>query len=197
MQQYDMYAWKTTRKANTCSRCKVIMYPGPEGSDINHKRSFCSDGVRQKPKKLEMLVDGKIVKSVEDVPAWPQPSGIFSTGTHFNPHVFLATIRTMYEDLVVKRSTGGEHSMEYVAFAALLEKRTVVDVDPESEPGGRMVLFELFKSLVVAPSSADLIVERGGIKYMRLDCLHESVSKADADGGDRCNSSDSEPTAQA
>ncbi|KAL6300468.1 hypothetical protein BKA93DRAFT_829059 [Sparassis latifolia] len=190
MQQYDMYAWKhckavpllrnqssegskkTTRKANMCSRCK-------------------------KPKKLEMLVDGKIVKSVEDVPAWPQPSGIFSTGTHFNPHVFLATIRTMYEDLVVKRSTGGEHSMEYVAFAALLEKRTVVNVDPESEPGGRMVLFELFKSLVIAPSSANPIVERGGIKYMRLDCLHESVSKADADGGDRCNSSDSEPTAQA
>jgi len=38
------------RKAATCSRCNTIMYPGPTGSSENHKRGYCSDGVRQREK---------------------------------------------------------------------------------------------------------------------------------------------------
>ncbi|KAF8447599.1 hypothetical protein L210DRAFT_3326256, partial [Boletus edulis BED1] len=65
-----------SKKAQTCSRCQMIMYPGSEGSSLNHKRAYCSDGVRQ------------VSKAGDEVPPWPQPQGIFTAGKTFHPQVF-------------------------------------------------------------------------------------------------------------
>ena len=55
-------------QSTTCTRCKVIMYPGKTNSPENHKRGYCSDGVQQKEKSGDFL------------PRWPQPPGIFTNG---------------------------------------------------------------------------------------------------------------------
>ncbi|KAG1785108.1 uncharacterized protein HD556DRAFT_1435280 [Suillus plorans] len=75
---------KKIRKAHTCSRCKTIMYPGPENSGYNHRRGFCADGAKQ-------------VSKIELPPPWPQPPGIFSEGKHFHPRAFLETVKQIYE----------------------------------------------------------------------------------------------------
>ncbi|KAG2120419.1 uncharacterized protein F5147DRAFT_563009 [Suillus discolor] len=38
---------KNPRKAQTCSCCQTIMYPGPKNSPLNHKRGYCADGIKQ------------------------------------------------------------------------------------------------------------------------------------------------------
>ncbi|KAF8444446.1 hypothetical protein L210DRAFT_3311152, partial [Boletus edulis BED1] len=62
-----------SKKAQTCSHCQTIMYPSSEGSSLNHKRAYCSDGVRQ------------VSKAGDEVPPWPQPQGIFTAGKTFHP----------------------------------------------------------------------------------------------------------------
>ncbi|KAL6299496.1 hypothetical protein BKA93DRAFT_829872 [Sparassis latifolia] len=170
---------KSQRKTNTCSRCKVIMWPGPEGSEINHKRSYCSDGVKQKPQKIQTVSGAQVKTVLEEPPQWPQPPGIFTGGTHFSPDIFLATLRSMYEQVVVKGEPGDERSMEYMAFAALLEKRLKVVDNPD---GRRMVLFELYRSLTLKPDRPGLIVEHDGIKHLWVDFLPENISDGCAGG---------------
>ncbi|KAL6307078.1 hypothetical protein BKA93DRAFT_770448 [Sparassis latifolia] len=155
-----------TRKTHTCTRCRAIMYPGTKGSRENHNRAYCMDGVRQKPKKVERTVNGTPETITEDPPEFPQPRGIFSGGTHFHPDVFLRTVEHMYEQLVVRKGTGGALSMEYTAFATLLSKRLKVYDDG-------MALFELYSSLEIASPAraANFVVERNGIKYLRIDYL--------------------------
>ncbi|KAG2060562.1 hypothetical protein BDR06DRAFT_863791, partial [Suillus hirtellus] len=69
---------KKPQKAQTCSHCQTIMYPGPENSPLNHKQGYCADGIKQVSKN-----------SSEDLPPWPQPQGLFSEGHTFHPHAFL------------------------------------------------------------------------------------------------------------
>ncbi|KAG1804558.1 hypothetical protein EV424DRAFT_1351258 [Suillus variegatus] len=52
---------RKARKAQTCSRCQTIMYPGPENSPLNHKKGYCADGVKQSSKAAG-----------EELPPWPQ-----------------------------------------------------------------------------------------------------------------------------
>jgi hypothetical protein len=52
------------RKIATCSRCKTVMYPGRSGALENHKKGYCADGVRQKP-KVEST-DSAIVRELYD-----------------------------------------------------------------------------------------------------------------------------------
>ncbi|KAG2360920.1 hypothetical protein BDR07DRAFT_1247119, partial [Suillus spraguei] len=59
-------------KAQICSRCQTIMYPGPENSPLNHKQGYCADG--------------------EDLPPWPQPQGLFSEGHTIHPHTFSSVV---------------------------------------------------------------------------------------------------------
>ncbi|KAF8546805.1 hypothetical protein OG21DRAFT_1372090, partial [Imleria badia] len=103
---------KKARKAQTCSHCQTIMYPGPEGSSLNHKRAYCSNGVKQ------------VSKAGNEVPPWPQPEGIFTAGKTFHPHTFYVTVQDIYERYC---SPGAEPppiaSMEAVAFAKLLASR--------------------------------------------------------------------------
>ncbi|KAL6306293.1 hypothetical protein BKA93DRAFT_816419 [Sparassis latifolia] len=161
----DKGSSKTPHKTHTCSWCKAIMWPGPEGAGNNHKKGYCSDGVMQKAKTVDKVLGGMTETMQEHPPDWPQPHGIFSNGTTFHPGEFLAAIRELYDCMVVKGSTGGDRAMEYNAFAVLLSKCTIVSNDGA-------VLFELFSSLTMASASmyAGLIIERDGSK--KAACLH-------------------------
>ncbi|KAH9939540.1 hypothetical protein B0H21DRAFT_698307, partial [Amylocystis lapponica] len=154
------------RKTNTCTRCKTIMWPGPEGANINHRKGYCSDGVPQKPKKVEKTVGDKTEYIFEELPPWPQPHGIFAGGNQFSPGAFLDAVQQMYTQLVVEKDTGGELSMEFCAFAALLEKRLTVTPDG-------LALFELYQSFKYPLTHQDFIIELNGNKYLRVDSLQD------------------------
>ncbi|KAH9931192.1 hypothetical protein B0H21DRAFT_699867, partial [Amylocystis lapponica] len=162
-------ASRHARKTNTCTRCKTIMWPGPEGANINHRKGYCSDGVPQKPKKVEKTVGDRTEHVFEELPPWPQPHGIFAGGNQFSPGAFLDAVQQMYTQLVVEKDTGGELSMEFCAFAALLEKRLKVTADG-------LALFELYQSFKYPSTHSDFIIERDGNKYLRVDCLQEDPS---------------------
>ena len=133
------------------------MYPGGiENPSENHKKSYCADGARQKRRKGEE----------DDVPEWPQPQGIFTTGTDFHPIEFLKTVREMYERVMVRGECGTDIPIEYEAFGKMLKSRTTID-----EEGN--ILFKLY-DLAMPPSTPDqLVVICDGRKYLRLDCLRD------------------------
>jgi hypothetical protein len=128
------------------------MYPGPTGSSENHKKGYCSDGVKQ------------VMKS-DTVPDWPQPQGIFELGTTFNPLKFLTTIRELYEVLVIQGSNGNDLAMEYEAFTKLLTSRTVT-----TDSG---ILFKLFELEMPFSTPPELIVYHDGSRHLRIDCLRD------------------------
>jgi hypothetical protein len=132
------------------------MYPGPTGAPENHKKGYCSDGVQQK------------ARAGESLPPWPQPLGVFVTGSHFSPLKFLLAIRDLYEKVsgghAVESSQTGS-TMEDEAFAQLLIQRTNV-----VESVGT-VLFELYDLPFAEDITDNLIVDEGGKKYLRIDCL--------------------------
>ena len=102
----------------------------------------------------------------DKTPDWPQPQGVFELGTKFNPSNFLATLRNVYEELVIRGHTGNDIAMEYQAFGRLLQECLIVAAD------GRH-LFKLF-ALELPPSThLDLIVDHDGIRCMRVDYLRE------------------------
>ncbi|KAH8997187.1 hypothetical protein EDB86DRAFT_933965 [Lactarius hatsudake] len=156
-----------TRKPASCPRCKRLMYPGPTKSPENHKRGYCSDGVRSKPP--DNAPPGYL-------PLWPQPIGVFSSdawGTTFNPIPFLATLRDIYEKTVLG---GGQNDevVEFGTFTAMLHSRIVVRADGA-------VFFRLYPEFELGPCPEGLLVTgdeldegRGGnewTSYVRVDCL--------------------------
>jgi hypothetical protein len=87
------------------------MYPGPEGSSLNHKRAYCSDGVKQ-------------VSKVDEVPPWPQPHGVFTAGKTFHPQAFYVTLQDTYERYCMPSAEPAPTpTMETVAFVRLLASR--------------------------------------------------------------------------
>ncbi|KAG1764260.1 hypothetical protein EV702DRAFT_1014433 [Suillus placidus] len=135
------------RKAQTCSRCQTIMYPGTENSPLNHKRGYCADGVKQ------------VSKSGEDLPPWPQPQGLFSEGRTFHPHAFLTAVQRIYER-VFSQGPGEMDILETEAFAKLLASRTEIREDGA-------VLFRLFTDIVVDSSTPhDRIVTHDGNQWL-------------------------------
>ena len=92
------------------------MYPGVGGASENHKKKYCSDGVKRSMK-------------TDKAPDWPQPPGVFDRGTTFNPIPFLTTIHSMYERIVIEGTDGDDLAMEYLSFAKLLQDRTTVVAD--------------------------------------------------------------------
>ncbi|KAH9010621.1 hypothetical protein EDB85DRAFT_2083308 [Lactarius pseudohatsudake] len=156
-----------TRKPASCPRCKRIMYPGPTKSPENHKRGYCSDGVRSKPP--DNAPPGYL-------PLWPQPIGVFSSntwGTTFNPIPFLATLRDVYEKAVLGGGQNDE-AVEFGTFTAMLHSRIVVRADGA-------VFFRLYPEFELGPCPEGLFVKgdeldegRGGnewTSYVRVDCL--------------------------
>lgn len=146
---------KKPRKAQTCSRCQTIMYPGPENSPLNHKRGYCADGVKQVSKN-----------SGEELPPWPQPQGVFSEGRTFHPHTFLLAVQRVYE-YVFLQGPGEIDLLETEAFAKLLVSRTEVHDDGA-------VLFRLFTDFVVDPSTPrDRIIIRNDEQWLRINFLQQ------------------------
>jgi hypothetical protein len=87
------------------------MYPGPEGSLLNHKRAYCSDGVKQ-------------VSKVDEVPPWPQPHSVFTAGKMFHPQDFSVTLQDTYERYCMPSAEPPPTpTMETVAFVRLLTSR--------------------------------------------------------------------------
>lgn len=143
------------RKLQVCSRCCTIKYPGPAGASENHKVKYCSDGCRPKC-------------SGETLPPWPQPQGIFTDGKHFHPLIFLATVRDLFEKIVVEKSLGGDMAMEYKAFARLLSNRLVVDTSNGA------FLFKLFDCFSLPPDDVtpdNFFVQYDGSRHLRVDSL--------------------------
>ncbi|KAG1780071.1 hypothetical protein EV702DRAFT_1194838 [Suillus placidus] len=145
---------KKIRKAHTCSRCKTIMYPGPENSGYNHRRGFCADGAKQ-------------VSKTEPPPPWPQPPGIFSEGKHFHPRAFLETVKQIYEQVFL-RPSGESPALEQEAFATMLLDRSTT-----LEESGT-VLFKLYEELEIDSSTPDaLLTVHNGVKHLRIEYLQE------------------------
>ncbi|KAG1743758.1 uncharacterized protein EDB91DRAFT_1051073, partial [Suillus paluster] len=145
---------KKIRKAHTCSRCKTIMYPGPENSGYNHRQGFCADGAKQ-------------VSKTEAPPPWPQPPGIFSEGKRFHPRAFLETVKSIYEQVFLWPS-GESPALEQEAFAMML-----LDWSTTLEESGT-VLFKLYEELEIDESTPDaLLTVHNGIKHLRVEYLQE------------------------
>ncbi|KAG2738561.1 hypothetical protein P692DRAFT_20758243, partial [Suillus brevipes Sb2] len=144
---------KKVRKAHTCSRCKTIMYPGPENSGYNHRRGFCADGAKQ-------------VSKNEPPPPWPQPPGIFSEGKRFHPRAFLETVKQIYEQVFL-RPSGESPALKQEAFAMMLLDRSTT-----LEEG--TVLFKLYEELEIDESTPDaLLTVHNGVKHLRVEYLQE------------------------
>ena len=135
-------------KVAKCNRCHTVMYPGPTGSLDNHKRGYCSDGVKQS----------------KDGPLWPQPQGIFERGRIFHPLNFLRMLHEIHDAIVVKGGNGGDSAMEYEAFLRLVNDRMVKTTD------GRF-LFKLYDLTMPAGSPSELIIVHEGSQYLQMDCL--------------------------
>lgn len=143
-------------KLKTCTRCKMIMHPGGEGSPDNHKKAYCFDGVKQISKTPG-----------ETLPEWPQPKGIFSKGEDFNARTFLQTIHQLNHDIFMNQGSSDEDKMSYEAFVKELLTRT------EKHDDG-MVTFRLYKGLTVVGSLPDTyFVEVKGARCLRIDCLRD------------------------
>jgi hypothetical protein len=129
------------------------MYPGPLGSPENHKRGYCSDGVK---------------RTMQDdiVPDWPQPEGIFERGSLFNPLKFLSTIREVFDEVVIHGGNGGDHALEYQAFTNMLRTRTKFTDDGHC-------LFKLFKLDLPISTHQAMLVEYEGSHFLRIDYLRK------------------------
>jgi hypothetical protein len=125
------------------------MYPGGRGnSHLNHKLSYCSDGVKQK-------------FAHDEAPPWPQPHGIFTKGTDFHPVPFLTALREIYEKFVTQGEAVESISVEHEAFARMLNSCTSIQEDGA-------VLFRLYD--LNMPLS-DMVVMKSDTRFLCLDCL--------------------------
>jgi len=129
------------------------MYPGLSGSPENHRRGVCSDGVFSTS------------KSGEDPPEWPQPAGIFISGTHFLPIEFLKTLVVIYNKFVIEKAPATDITAEDEAFARMLTRRTTF---PSDQPPA----FKLFDLQMPLSTPKDLLTTIEGGTYLRLDALH-------------------------
>ncbi|KAI1797610.1 hypothetical protein LXA43DRAFT_1126227, partial [Ganoderma leucocontextum] len=157
------------RKPHTCHRCLSIMWARGEGNSDNHKKGYCSDGVKQKPPPVNGVI--------EELPPWPQPNDIFTKGTHFWPKRFIRTVRELYDTITDgadgSERLGGTKAMEFAAFADMLRARLIVI--PATETQASCVRFKLYRGLGLGEQPANLsdIVEVDGDKYLHVTYLSE------------------------
>ncbi|PIL33642.1 hypothetical protein GSI_04265 [Ganoderma sinense ZZ0214-1] len=158
-------------KNHICGRCKRIMYPEGKNHKDNHSRKICSDGVRQSPQKVHLVINGIARDFVEAPPPFPQPDNVFTGGDVFHPAHFMEVVRRFYDRIVINHSAPGALAMTDYAFAALLYDRTVIVPGLDGRPS--KVIFKLFHSFKMAPGEAVVLDEHEGEKYLRMDCLSE------------------------
>ncbi|TFK79507.1 hypothetical protein K466DRAFT_505420, partial [Polyporus arcularius HHB13444] len=157
---------------HTCSRCQKLMYPGKTGADVNHRKAFCSDGVWQKPRTVEKILNGQNTKISEEPPQYPQPTGVFSRGTTFHPVVFLQEVQTLYERVIERTDAV---TMQDLAFASMLNDRSLTVPASDGQPA--MILFKLFTLDLVGTFPQSLLVEYDGHRYLRMDCLDDPTER--------------------
>ncbi|KAJ7026258.1 hypothetical protein C8F04DRAFT_1268296 [Mycena alexandri] len=149
---------KPTRKAQTCTRCKAVKYPGGAGAPENHRRAFCSDGFKP------TLTD--------DTPAaWPQPLGVFSNGDEFHPFAFLTNVRELHKELVVEAVNPRDLSLEQDAFQALLQDRMVIN------PMNGAVMWRMFTAFNVPAADnvpENLFVDYNGARHLYINSLSDT-----------------------
>ncbi|KAJ7585548.1 hypothetical protein C8J56DRAFT_1087508, partial [Mycena floridula] len=157
---YAVELVKPERKDAICKRCNTLMYPGGVNSPENHKKGYCTDGVRQKIPK----------SGSHALPPWPQPSGIFTKGSVFEPHQFFASLIEL-SSRIAETVSGNfiEYTMEHGAFAAMLKER-IIEMDEPKTVAFRLYPDEYFT--VAANTSNTLLFERDDIRYLRVDCLN-------------------------
>ena len=102
----------------------------------------------------------------DTVPDWPQPNGIFETGTSFNPMAFLVMLRDVYEEMVLRGGDGGDRAMEYSAFLKLVHSRTIITEK-------QRCLFKLFDLDLPYSTPQDLLVSYQGTRYLVCDCIRD------------------------
>ncbi|PIL30719.1 hypothetical protein GSI_06887 [Ganoderma sinense ZZ0214-1] len=155
-----------TRKPNTCHRCLSIMWARGEGDSENHKKGYCSDGVKQKPASVDGIV--------EELPPWPQPNQIFTKGTHFWPQRFTRTVRELYDTITDGDRLGGPRAMEFAAFADMLRTRLIVIPATDTQPS--CVRFKLYRGLKLGeqPGNPSDIVVVDGVQYLHVTYLSET-----------------------
>ncbi|KAI1784482.1 hypothetical protein LXA43DRAFT_901577 [Ganoderma leucocontextum] len=158
-------------KNHVCGRCKRIMYPEGKNHKENHSRNVCSDGVRQSPEKVHLVINGISRDFVEQPPPFPQPKDIFTDGNIFHPARFMEVVRTFYDRIVINHSAPGALAMYDYAFAALLYDRTVIVPRLDGRPS--KVIFKLFHSFTLAPGEAAVLNDHEAETYLRMDCLSE------------------------
>lgn len=73
--------------------------------------------------------------------------------------------------MVVQNDMGGERAMEYLALSAMLQERLLVV--PATDAGPFMVLFELFETLQLHDCPPECVVERDGVRYLRINYLDD------------------------
>ncbi|KAI1788904.1 hypothetical protein LXA43DRAFT_1063210 [Ganoderma leucocontextum] len=133
----------------------------PPGNSENHKKGYCSDGVKQK------AIDGVI----EELPPWLQPNNIFTKGTHFWPKRFCRMIRELYDTITDGNTTGGIKAIEFVAFTDMLSVH--LTVTPVTKTQASYVRFKLYHRLKLSkqPRNPSNIVKVNGIKYLHVTYL--------------------------
>lgn len=131
-----------------------MKHPGGVGSEANHKRDYCNDGVRPTLKN-----------SSDSLPPWPQPDGIFTRGAYFNPVAFLATLKTLCERLHTIGNDINMLEIEYQKLWTMFRARTIVREDDG------VVLFRLFDFLTLSPHILELVVLHGKNQYLKILCL--------------------------
>ena len=168
------------RKNHVCTRCNKLMYPAKQGSSLNHKKQYCSDGALQKARSVEVRINGQTIKVVDEAPPYPQPEGVFVGGTEFHVTRFLAEVSSLYERVVVRQEMLG---MQDLALASLLHQRTLVV--PASASNQRpMALFKLYHALTVKGCPPHFLVEYEGVRYLLMDNLADTQLGGILDGGD-------------
>ncbi|KAI1781856.1 hypothetical protein LXA43DRAFT_977872 [Ganoderma leucocontextum] len=155
-----------TRKPNTCHRCLSIMWAHGEGNSENHKKGYCSDGVKQKLAPVDGII--------EELPPWPQPNDIFTKGTHFWPKRFTRTVRELYDMVTDGDRLSSPKAMEYAAFADMLRARLIVI--PATATQASCVQFKLYRGLELGeqPGNPSDIVDVDGVKYLHVTYLSEA-----------------------
>ena len=80
---------------------------------MNHKKLHCSDGVKSK-------------ETSDVLPDWPQPLGVFLSGSHFHPLKFLTTLRHLYDKINIEGYDPTQLDLETLAFAKMVHGHSVV-----------------------------------------------------------------------
>lgn len=127
--------------------------------------------MRQAAQKVKTLIGSQPVDVLEEPPPFPQPSEVFTNGTHFHPIRFISAVQELYERVIAAHSPGGASAMQDLAFASLLRERT--QVVPATEEQQSMVLFKLYSSLQMGSCPPEIIIERSGERYLRIDYLSD------------------------